>query len=139
METFRVSDSMALWSLVIILALLVMNALLNLGEASLSGLRASRLREMIDERDKRGLRLAKLNNAHAAFYATCRVGEHICRAGIYTMTALASPWITERIAPAGYGFGWIVGVGVVCVFVVAVVNLAVIESPFSGIARKNAE
>ena len=94
METFAVNDSMALWSLVIVLALLALNALLNLGEAALSGLRASRLREMIDERDKRGMRLARLNSAHASYYATCRVGEHICRAGIYTMTALASPWIT---------------------------------------------
>ena len=139
METFAVNDSMALWSLVIVLALLALNALLNLGEAALSGLRASRLREMIDERDKRGMRLARLNSAHASYYATCRVGEHICRAGIYTMTALASPWITEKIAPKGHGFGWVVGVGVVCVFLVAVLNLALIESPFSGIARKNAE
>jgi len=44
METFAVNDSMALWSLVIVLALLALNALLNLGEAALSGLRASRLR-----------------------------------------------------------------------------------------------
>jgi putative hemolysin len=139
MESFVVTDSMAIWSLVIVFALLALNGLLNLGEASLSGLRASRLREMIDERDKRGLRLAKLNESHAAFYATCRVGEHICRAGIYTMTALASPWITRKIAPEGYGFGWVVGVGIVCVFTIAVINLAMVEVPFSGIARRNAE
>lgn len=139
MESFVVTDSMALWSLIIVLALLALNGLLNLGESSLSGLRASRLREMIDERDKRGLRLAKLNASHATFYATCRVGEHICRAGIYTMTALASPWITNKIAPEGYGFGWVVGVGIVCVFTIAVINLALIEVPFSGVARRNAE
>ena len=139
MENFAVTDTVATWSLIVLLALLALNGLLNLGESALSGLRASRLREMIDERDKRGRRLAMLNSAHASYYATCRVGEHICRAGIYTITALASPWITEMVAPAGYGFGWIVGIGIVCVFVVAVLNLAVIETPFSGIARKNAE
>jgi putative hemolysin len=55
------------------------------------------------------------------------------------MTALASPWITRKIAPEGYGFVWVIGVGVVCVFIIAVANLALVESPFSGIARKNAE
>ena len=139
MDSFIVSDTMALWSVLIILALFAFNALLNLGEAALSGLRMNRVREMIDERDKRGLRLAKLSDAHASYYATCRVGEHICRAGIYTLAALASPWITERLAPKGYGFGWVAGVAVVCVFFVAVFNLAFIETPFSGIARKNAE
>src|SRR5687768_6355688 len=130
---------MAIWSLIIVFALLALNGLLNLAESALSGLRASRLREMIDERDKRGMRLAKLNSAHAVYYATCRVGEHICRAGIYTMTALASPWITAKIAPEGYGFVWVVAVGVASVFLIAIFNLALIESPFSGVARKNAE
>ncbi|MEO7453829.1 MAG: hemolysin family protein [Fimbriimonadales bacterium] len=139
MENFAVTDSMALWSLTIIFALLVLNALLNLSESALSGLRAGRLRELIDEKDRRGMRLAKLNSAHATYYATCRVGEHICRAGIYTITALASPWLTRKVAPEGYGFVWVIGIGVICVFFVAVLNLALIESPFSGIARKNAE
>jgi putative hemolysin len=139
MLTFSVSNSMALWSLLFIAVLLALNALLNLGEAALSGLRGGRVREMIDEKDNRGNRLAVLQNNHAAFYATCRVGEHVCRAGIYTVAALASPWVAQRLAPEGYGYGWLVVIGMFCVFVVAVINLAFVETPFSGIARKNPE
>lgn len=136
---FEVTTETALWSAILIIALFALNGLLNLAESSLSGLRANRVREMIDEKGARANRLERLQKSHAAFYATCRVGEHTCRVGIYTLAALASPWLTARVAPAGYGFAWVVAIAMACVFIVAVLNLALIEAPFSGVARKNPE
>jgi putative hemolysin len=116
-----------------------LNSIFNLGEAALSGMRANRVREIIDLKDARATRLSALSNAHAAYYATCRVGEHLCRVGMYTVTALASPWFASRIAPEGHGVPWVVLTALTCVFMVAVVNLAIVEAPFSGLARKNPE
>lgn len=136
---FEVTTTVAIASAFALFGLLVLNAIFNIGEAALSGMRANRVREIIDIKDVRATRLFGLGNAHAAYYATCRVGEHLCRVGMYAVTALASPWITARIAPEGYGCGWVVLVVFVCVFLIAVINLAIVKAPFSGIARKNPE
>ena len=136
---YDVTDSTALLTAISVFAILVFNALLNLGEAALSGLRMNRVREFIENKDIRGERLQAIHSSYATYYATCRVGEHLCRVGIYTLTALASPWVTAKIAPLEPGFGWVVGVGMACVFLIAVLNLAFVEAPFSGIARKSPE
>lgn len=123
----------------VVLGLLVLNAVFNLGEAALSGMRANRVREIIELKDKRSARISRLSANHAAYYATCRVGEHLCRVGIFTVTALASPSVAAKFAPEGYGYGLLVLVAFLCVFAVAVINLAFVEAPFSGIARKAPE
>jgi putative hemolysin len=137
--SYEITDQTAVWTAIVIFAILVLNALLNLAESALSGMRMNRLRELAESKDVKSERLNRLHAGYASYYATCRVGEHLCRVGIYTLAALASPWITAKVAPDHYGFGWVVGIGMICVFLVAVLNLAFIEAPFTGIARKSPE
>jgi len=137
--SLEISTPMLMGSIVVLLALMVLNAIFNIGEAALSGLRANRVREIVELKDARAKRMSLLNSSHTSYFAACRVGEHLCRVGIYTVTALASPWLSARITPESTGFGKVLLIGFACVFLVAVINLAFVEAPSSGLAKRNPE
>lgn len=128
-----------LWLSAAIVGIMMLNALFHLADAALSGLRIGKIREMAEAKDEKTLRLGKIAEKHAAYYTTCRVGEQLCRVGIYGFAAIASLWVSYHLAPNGSGFLGALGLTFLVVLAVALVNFVVFETAFSGLGRKNPE
>ncbi|MGI8922818.1 MAG: hemolysin family protein [Fimbriimonadales bacterium] len=137
---FEVSASEALWSFVIIIALMALNAIFRSGDNALSALRGAKIRDLIEARDPRARRLEKLNEESYLYLATCQIGSRFCRAAMYTVAVLASPWLARLWSGRDdYGIGWLIAGAFFLVFLIGLVNLILAESLFSGLARNNAE
>jgi putative hemolysin len=138
--TLWVSSSQEALAVALLVVLLVFNALFHAAEAALAGIRSSRLRDMVEARDPRADRLRALQSQAQSYYAVGQVGRQVCRAGIYAISALLAPPISESITRnSDHSGGRLIVETIVVVFLVAVFNLAFVELFFRGLARKNPE
>lgn len=136
---FEVSNSQALLALAAVVVLMAFHALFRSGETALASLRVARIRELIETKDPRGSRLQALS-ADSHYLAACQIGSRICKASMYTICVLASPWVARSISGReDYGVGWLIGSAFALVFIVGIANMVIPESFFGGLARKNAE
>lgn len=122
-----------------IVLLLIINALLHAGESSISGLRLSRLKELLELKDPVAKKLQQMRDQSHSFFATCQVGFQVCRVGMVTASVLIAPTLSILLFGTGdKGFALVVAI-LIAVFLVALINLCFSELLFRGLARRNPE
>jgi len=137
---FEVSGFEAGYAYALVLFIMVLNALFHAGEAAISSLRGARIRDLVEARDPRGETLTALNDNGQSIFATCQVGSQACRVAMYTVSGITAPWLAHFLSGRpDYGVGTLVGATVIIVFLVALINLSLIELFFRGLGRKNPE
>lgn len=137
---WNVTFSEAGLALLLVVALMAINALFHAAEAALTGIRKSRIEDLKESGDPHAEMLEHLQSDSHAYFATCQVGFQVARVGIVTAAVLAAP--PFAIAMSGQnppGAAWMFASILILIGLVALVNLAFVELLFRGVARKNPE
>ncbi|KAA0224376.1 MAG: hypothetical protein AKCLJLPJ_01722 [Fimbriimonadales bacterium] len=124
-------------AVLLVVLLMLVNAGFQAAESALTSLRRARLTELAEAGHPSYQRLSHLYAELPSFYATCQAGIQLARIGMVVGAVLAAPQIASPFSDSGPLAFWITLLAVLAV--VACVNLALIELPFRGLARKSPE